>query len=112
LVEIFIKILQDPALNSTYLIINALNKCIADLPKLLEFIIQRSVIIPRIKWVISSRNWPDIKERLERAGQKMRLCLELNPKSVSAAISTYIEHKTRQLADQKNYNAKTRKAVL
>jgi hypothetical protein len=42
----------------------------------------------------------------------MRLCLELNPKSVSAAVRTYIEHKTRQLADQKNYNARTREAVL
>ena len=110
--EIFTKILQDPALNSTYLIIDALDECVADLPKLLEFIVQRSIISPRIKWVISSRNWPDIEERLEGAGQKMRLCLERNPKSVSAAVSTYIEHKTRQLADQKNYDARTRDAVL
>jgi hypothetical protein len=110
--EIFTKILQDPALNSTYLIIDALDECVADLPKLLEFIVQRSVISPRIKWVISSRNWPDIEERLESAGQKMSLCLELNPKSVSAAVSTYIEHKTCQLADQKNYDARTREAVL
>ena len=110
--EIFTKILQDPALNSTYLIIDALDECVADLPKLLDFIVQRSIISPRMKWVISSRNWPDIEERLERAGQKMRLCLELNPKFVSAAVSTYIEHKTRQLADQKNYDARTRDAVL
>jgi hypothetical protein len=107
---IFTKILQDPALNSTHLIINALDECVVDLPKLLEFIFQKSVISPHIKWVISSRNWPDIEERL--AGQKMRLCLELNPKSVSAAVSTYIKHKTRQLADQKNYNARIREAVL
>lgn len=110
--EIFTRILQDPGLNSTYLIIDALDECIADLPKLLEFIVQRSAISPRIKWVISSRNWPDIEERLERAGQKMTLCLELNPKSISAAVSTYIEHKTSQLADQKNYDARTREAVI
>lgn len=42
----------------------------------------------------------------------MRLCLELNPKSVSAAVSTYVEHKTRQLSDQKNYDARTCEAVL
>jgi hypothetical protein len=110
--EIFTSILQDPGLNNTYLIIDALDECTAGLPKLLDFIVQKSSISPRIKWVISSRNWPDIEERLERAGHKMRLCLELNPKSVSAAVSTYIEHKTLQLADQKNYDDKTRVAVL
>ena len=110
--EIFTSILQDPGLNSTYLLIDALDECVTDLPKLLEFIVQKSAISPHIKWVISSRNWPDIEEGLERAGQKMRLCLELNPKSVSAAVSTYIEHKTRQLAGQKNYDTRTREAVL
>jgi hypothetical protein len=77
--EIFTSILQDPGLNSTYLIIDALGECVADLPKLLEFVVQKSVISPRIKWVISSRNWRDIEERLERARQKIGLCLELNP---------------------------------
>jgi hypothetical protein len=110
--EIFTSILQDPGLNRTYLIIDALDECIVDLPKLLEFIVQNSFISPRVKWVISSRNWPDIEERLEGDRQKMRLCLELNPKSVSAAVSTYIKHKTLQLADQKNYDARTREAVL
>jgi len=46
---IFTKILQDPALNSTYLIIDAFDECVVDLPKLLEFIVQKSVIFPRIK---------------------------------------------------------------
>src|SRR6266480_1611240 len=32
--EIFTNILQDPSLNSTYLIIDALDECVADLPKL------------------------------------------------------------------------------
>ena len=109
---IFTSILQDPGLSSTYLIVDALDECVVDLPKLLEFIVQKSFISPRIKWVVSSRNWPDIEERLERAGHKLRLCLELNQKSVSAAVSTYIEHKTLQLADQKKYNDRTRVAVL
>ncbi|OBT40309.1 hypothetical protein VE00_10431, partial [Pseudogymnoascus sp. WSF 3629] len=109
--DIFTSILQDPGLGTTYLIIDALDECVTDLPKLLEFIAQRSVISPRIKWVISSRNLPDIEERLGGDGQKMRLCLELNPESVSAAVSTYIEHKTHQLADKKNYDARTRESV-
>ena len=35
--EIFTNILQDPSLNSAYLIIDALDECVADLPKLLDF---------------------------------------------------------------------------
>src|SRR2546421_3787319 len=36
--EIFINILQDPSLNSTCLIIDALDECVADLPRLLDFV--------------------------------------------------------------------------
>ena len=110
--EIFTSILQDPSLRSTFLIIDTLDECVVARSKLLDFIVQKSSISPRAKWVISSRNWPDIEERLERAGYKIRLCLELNPKSVSAAVRTYIKYKTRQLADGKDYDDRTRDAVL
>jgi len=110
--EIFTNILQDPSLNRTYLIIDALDECIADLPKLLNFIIQKSSTFPHVKWIISSRNWPDIEERLERAGHKVRLCLELNAESVSTAVSIFIHHKVLQLAQRKKYDDKTRDAVL
>ncbi|KAH6694365.1 hypothetical protein BKA61DRAFT_564174 [Leptodontidium sp. MPI-SDFR-AT-0119] len=110
--EIFTSILQDPSLRSTFLIIDALDECVVDRSKLLDFIVQKSSISPRVKWVISSRNWPDIEDRLERAGHKMRLCLELNQKSVSAAVGTYVKYKSRQLADEKGYDDRTREAVL
>ena len=38
LTKIFTSILQDPSLNSTYLIVDALDKCVVDLPKLLDFV--------------------------------------------------------------------------
>jgi NACHT domain/Heterokaryon incompatibility protein (HET) len=110
--EIFVNILQDPSLNSTYLIIDALDECVADLPKLLDLIVQKSSVSPRVKWIVSSRNRPDIEERLERAGYKVRLCLELNAESVSTAVSIYIQHKVLQLAQRKKYVDKTRDAVL
>src|SRR5438874_1223759 len=110
--EIFTNILQDPSLNSTYLIIDALDECVVDLPKLLDFIVHKSSVSPRIKWIVSSRNWPDIKERLERAGHKVRLCLELNAESVSTAVNIYIQHKVLQLVKLKKYSDKTRVAVL
>jgi hypothetical protein len=43
--EIFTSILQDLDLNNTYLIIDALDECVADLPKLLKFIVQKSCIV-------------------------------------------------------------------
>ena len=110
--EIFTSILQDPSLRSTFLIIDTLDECVVDQSKLLDFIVQKASISPGVKWAISSRNWPDIEEQLERATHKMRLCLELNPKSVSAAVGTYVKYKTRQLADEKDYDDRTREAVL
>jgi hypothetical protein len=104
-------ILQDPSLRITYLVIDALDECVTDLPKLLDFIVQMSSL-SRVKWIVSSRNWPDIEERLEKAGHKVKVCLELNPESVSTAVSKYIQYKVLQLAQNKKYNDRTRDAVL
>jgi hypothetical protein len=111
LTEIFTDVLQDLSLNTTYLIIDALDECITDLPKLLDFVVKQSSASSRVKWIVSSRNWPDIEERLERAGHKVRLSLELNAESVSKAVSIFIEQKVSQLAQQKKYNERTQEAV-
>jgi hypothetical protein len=110
--EILMNIFQDPSLITTYVIIDALDECVVDLPKLLGFIAQQSTVPSRVKWIVSSRNWPDIEERLNKTGQKVKLCLELNAKSVSTAVSSYIQHKTLQLAKLKKYDDKIREAVL
>ncbi|KAI9770814.1 MAG: hypothetical protein M1839_003040 [Geoglossum umbratile] len=110
--EIFTNILQDPSLKSTYLIVDALDECVAGLPELVDFIVQKSSVSPRVKWIVSSRNWPDIEGRLERAGHKMTLCLELNAKFISTAVSIYIRYRVLQLAQRKKYDDKTRQAVL
>jgi archaellum biogenesis ATPase FlaH len=112
LAEIFTEVLRDPSLNATYLIIDALDECVTDLPKLLDFVAKHSSISSRVKWIVSSRNRPDIEEQLERAGHKVRLSLELNAESVSTAVRTFIEQKVSQLAQQKKYDERTRDAVL
>lgn len=106
LTEIFTDIIQDQTMTSTYLVIDALDECITDLPKLLNFIVERSSISPQVKWVVSSRNWPNIKERLEKARQN--LSLELNAESVSVAVKFFIQFKVRQLAEQKKYKDNAR----
>ena len=111
LCEIFASILQDPNLNSTCLIVDALDECTVDLPKLLDLIVQTSSISPRIKWIVSSRNWPSIEKILNKATQKVSLHLELNEKSVSAAVNTYIQSKVDFLATQNEYDNNARDAV-
>jgi hypothetical protein len=92
--EIFINILRDPSLNSTYFTIDALDECITDLPKLLDFIFRMSTISCRVKWIVSSRNEAYIEQTLRLDDSGIRLSLELkeNAKEVSYAVNTYIDH--------------------
>jgi NACHT domain len=109
--EIFTNVLQNPNLDRTYLIVDALDECVVDLPKLLEFISRMSSASSRIKWIVSSRNWPSIEKDLDTAMQKVRLCLELNEKSISGAVATYIQFKVDWLAKRNRYTTDTRDAV-
>ncbi|KAK3896651.1 vegetative incompatibility protein [Staphylotrichum tortipilum] len=109
--EIFTNILRDPSLRTTYFLIDALDECVTDLPQLLELIAQKSSGSPRVKWIVSSRDWPEIEERLETAIEKARLSLELNAQSVTAAVNVYIRHKVLYLSQLKQYDSKTETAV-
>jgi hypothetical protein len=109
--KIFAGILEDPCLQRIYLIIDALDECIIGLSLLLDLVVQKSSEYPRVKWIVSSRNWPTIEKDLDAATQKVRLCLELNEKSVSAAVTTYVQHKVDWLAKRNRYGNSTRHAV-
>lgn len=78
LIEIFMDVLQDERLRPAYLIIDALDECVIDLQRLLDFVAKQLSTSSRVKWIVSSRNWPDIEKQLERAGHKVNLSLELN----------------------------------
>jgi hypothetical protein len=56
--KIFTNILQDPSLDTTYLIIDALDECEMDLPQLLRLVVQSISTCPYVKWIVSSRNKP------------------------------------------------------
>tara|TARA_R110002003_G_scaffold1615_1_gene23296 strand:+ start:2404 stop:3240 length:837 start_codon:yes stop_codon:yes gene_type:complete len=112
LTEIFVDVLQDRQLSTIYPIIDALDECVTDLLKLLNFIAKQSSASSCVKWIVSSRNWPGIEEQLEQAGHKVRLSLELNAESVSAAVGVFIQHKVSQLAQQKKYEKQPQDAVF
>jgi hypothetical protein len=112
LAEIFDAILRDPDLNTTFLIIDALDECVIDLSKLLSFIAKHTSASSRVKWIVSSRNWPEIEAQLEQAGHKVQLSLELNEESVSAAVGVFIQQRVSQLAQQNKYDKHIKQAVL
>ncbi|KAL1845522.1 hypothetical protein Daus18300_014513 [Diaporthe australafricana] len=108
---IFRDILQDPGPGTTYFVVDALDECVTGLDDLVRLIIQTSTANSRVKWVVSSRNWPDIEKAFISKAQNFGLSLELNEKSVSAAIATYIEFKTKTLAKDNDYNSSTQAVV-
>ncbi|KAJ5917576.1 hypothetical protein N7466_011130 [Penicillium verhagenii] len=108
---IFRDILNDPTLQMTYLVIDALDECTNGLRFLLDLIVQESSTHPQIKWVVSSRNWPEITERLDIATQLAPISLELNEVSVSEAVNQFIQHKVDELAEAKKYSENTRDGV-
>jgi hypothetical protein len=99
LTEIFMDVLQDRSLSTTYLIIDALDECVTNLPELLDFIAKQSSAYSHIKWIVSSRNWPDIETQLDRAHHVSRLNLETeeNAEQVSGAVKTYINRRLSEL---------------
>lgn len=109
--KIFRDILSDQTLQMTYLVIDALDECTDGLSSLLDLITRESSAHPQVKWVVSSRNWPDIAERLENTTQIAPVSLELNMESVSEAVGQFIHHKVRELAKAKRYSDKIRDAV-
>lgn len=109
--EILTRILEDPLLQTTYIIIDALDECTTGLNRLLELVAQNSSAYPHVKWIVSSRNWPTIGETLNAATQKTKLWLELNEASVTKAVSAFIHYKVQKLTEKKKYNNEIRHAV-
>jgi hypothetical protein len=96
--------LQDPSLNSIYLIVDALDECVTGLPELLDFIVLMSSISSYVKWIVSSRNEAYIEQRLQLDDSGIRLSLELkeNAAQVSRAVNAYIDYCLSELPELKH----------
>ncbi|KAL3599804.1 hypothetical protein FPOAC2_04032 [Fusarium poae] len=105
--KILMAMLNDPGVDGAILIVDALDECKTNCHQLLDFITKPS----RVKWIVSSRNWPDIEEKLDNLEQKVRLRLELNKDSISKAVNNYIGYKVNRLAGLKKYDKETGDAV-
>ncbi|KAH7115497.1 NACHT domain-containing protein [Dactylonectria estremocensis] len=65
--KILAAMLNDPSLGGAILIVDALDECKTNRHQLLDLIVKPS----RVKWIVSSRNWPDIEEKLGNAKPKI-----------------------------------------
>ncbi|PNP37257.1 hypothetical protein TGAMA5MH_10826 [Trichoderma gamsii] len=97
--EIFSDMLRDPALTYAYLLIDALDECTSDREKLLDLVVENLSASCPVKWILSSRNWPEIERQLaESEGlERISLSLEVNADLVSRAVDAYIEHEVSRL---------------
>jgi hypothetical protein len=101
--DIFQYMVQDPKLDTAYLVVDALDECEVGLPQLLD-LITRTVPAESscIKWIVSSRNRYDIEQCLGPDDSHTRLSLELNANHISHAVDVYVDHKVSQLVSLRN----------
>lgn len=111
--ETFISILKDlqSQLQTTYLVIDALDECTTGRDRLLELIVQKSSAYPHSKWIVSSRKWLVIKQSLRPALLKTTLRIELTEASITQAVNTFTRIKVRELAEKMKYTDEFRDAV-
>jgi len=97
--------LHDERLQRAYLLIDALDECMADRERLLRFIASYTTS-PRVKWIVSSRNIPEIERLLEvdGSGSEVKLSLEVtqNAEQVAHAVDMFIDHKLSKLRSLRN----------
>ncbi|KAK5682876.1 hypothetical protein LTR17_027328, partial [Elasticomyces elasticus] len=110
--DIFTRMLQDSSVRRAYLIIDALDECVEGVDRLLDLIRQTTHVSTKVKWLVSSRNWPSIKEQMASVDDHDEVSLELNADAVSRAVRVFIKHRVLQLSTQKSYSKDLQSTVL
>ncbi|KAK9860505.1 WD40 repeat-like protein [Penicillium brevicompactum] len=98
--KVFVNILNNPNLRKTYLILDGLDECTGNRHRLLQLLAKHSSAHANVKWIASSRNWPEIEQELEQAAET-KLQLELNEEVLSKAVRSFIEFKVEDLRSKK-----------
>jgi hypothetical protein len=103
--EIFKDMVSDPRLSRAYILVDALDECDTGLRQLLDLITGGDCkSMPKVKWLVASRNKPEIEERLRPDTLRLKISLELNSVHISHAVNSFISFKVQQLAARKGYN--------
>ena len=102
---ILLDLLKDPALPRIYLLVDALDECTRQQIQLLKLITGRDMAsLSKVKWLVTSRNEPTIKEWLEQGDRRVHTSLELNSYHISHDVTRFIEFKVAELSQMKRYD--------
>jgi hypothetical protein len=105
----FLDLLKDPALPRIYLLVDALDECTRQQIQLLKLITGRDMAsLSKVKWLVTSRNEPTIKEWLEQGDRRVHTSLELNSYHISHDVTRFIEFKVAELSQMKRYDYQLR----
>ncbi|KAF5247118.1 hypothetical protein FAUST_970 [Fusarium austroamericanum] len=110
LTGILTAILDDEESQGCVFAIDALDECTTDRDQLIRLISRLSTCY-KTKWVVSSRNWPEIERRLDSVEEKVQVQLELNHNAISQAVKNFIVRKVDQLSEDNGYSKSTREDV-
>jgi hypothetical protein len=101
-------ILEDERVPRVYLVIDALDECNGLQAQLLSLLTRSARDLPKkVKWIVTSRNEPQIKKRLENHPLIHHTSLELNSDYVAQAVRRFIRVKVKDL----NYEDPLREEV-
>jgi hypothetical protein len=110
--EILSDMLNDDSLPSTCLLVDGLDECTTGLSDLLQIITDHSVgRRSRIKWLVTSRNMPDIKRYLHPHSIDIKISLEHSTGYVSKAVAAFVDFKVQHLAVTRKYSPELRTEV-
>ncbi|KAJ4007402.1 hypothetical protein NW766_010086 [Fusarium irregulare] len=107
--NIMASMLDDETTSDCIFLVDAIDECLDDRERLIEFVTRFS-FTSNAKWIISSRNWPEIEAQLDGVAAS-RLHLELNHASIAVAVRRFITRRVDDLAKKKRYTQSTSDAV-
>ncbi|RII04530.1 hypothetical protein CUC08_Gglean011202 [Alternaria sp. MG1] len=103
--NILLDMLHDASLPPTYLLIDALDECTSGLSELVHVITRASLgQRSRVKWLVTSRNIPEIERHLQPDSAGVKVSLEVRASYVSRAVVAFVEYKVQQLATVHKYS--------
>ncbi|KAH7061004.1 WD40-repeat-containing domain protein [Paraphoma chrysanthemicola] len=103
--EMLSDMLNDASLPPTYLLVDALDECTSGLSDLLRIIADASIgRRSRVKWLVTSRNIPEIELYLHPDSLGVKVSLEIKARHVSRAVAVFVEYKVERLATVQKYD--------
>ena len=104
--------LGDSKLPRVHLLVDALDECDSGLRQLLDLITGKDCkSTSKAKWLVASRNQPEIEQRLRPDTLRLRTDLELNSIHISRAVNAFIDSKVQNLTKRKGYDTTLQQEV-